>query len=85
MTVMGIQQNNKLRPKPELRPSKKKIVAYRGSSSLPLRGKMTVPVRSEKKEIPIDIPIINQEADTLLSSHAAEDLGQVAFSQERTS
>ncbi|XP_078520839.1 uncharacterized protein LOC144785863 isoform X1 [Lissotriton helveticus] len=79
VNVMGLQQFNKLHPRPEVLPSKTRIFAYGADTPLPLKGKIIIPIQADESEVMATVHIINREADTLLSSHTADDLKLIAF------
>ncbi|KAJ1146393.1 hypothetical protein NDU88_012670 [Pleurodeles waltl] len=80
--VMGIQQYRRLQPRLPLVNSKTRIFTYGSSTPLPLKGKMSVTVKTGCREIQATFHVIATEADILLSSHFAEDLGLVPLHSE---
>lgn len=79
VNVMGSQHYKRLNPRPTLVPSKVRILTYSSRKPLPLKGKMTVQVRSEDREVTTTFHVVDREADILVGSHTAEDLSLIAF------
>ncbi|XP_078527056.1 uncharacterized protein LOC144799562 [Lissotriton helveticus] len=77
--VMGSQHYKKLNTRPQLTPSKIRIPMYGSQKPLPLKGKMTVQVKSETQAVTMTFHVVDREADILVRSHTAEDLNLIAF------
>ncbi|KAJ1179120.1 hypothetical protein NDU88_004356 [Pleurodeles waltl] len=73
VNMMSVQQYHRLQPHPPLAPLSTKIFTYRSLTPLPLKGRMTVKVQAEGREINTTVHIFNREADALLGSQAAEE------------
>ncbi|KAJ1204329.1 hypothetical protein NDU88_008107 [Pleurodeles waltl] len=81
VNVMGVQQYRRLQPRPRLAPSSTKIFTYGSRKPLPLKGRMAVTVQADGRTIATTFHVVDREADTLLGSQAAEELGLVTFAR----
>ncbi|KAJ1197099.1 hypothetical protein NDU88_000961 [Pleurodeles waltl] len=81
INALGLQYYMHPRPRPALTPSATKLFTYGSNTPLPLKGRMTVTIRSNNREIQATFHVVSKEADTFLGSHSAEELGLVSFTK----